>query len=341
MSDRLSSLDGGYQAGMLSLFPDAIDDRDILFQATNNAATQLRQTLTYNAQIIIVDDTTAFPDKGELRVGPAPGESGQYELIYYNNKTRNTFQELKRGFAGSQVNYWPANNSWVSNAVFAEHHNALKDAIVNIELDLGLQEDPDPDSLNGILKDQEVRFLAPKPLFRAYPIKGPPPLKVRFQNFTTGTIARFLWDFGDGGTSLERSPVHEYLSEGQYSVKLNVISTTGAQGIATKKNYILVSSEEAVPFFYVESIDNPYSLATADDMSTDPKEFIFVDQTDGDVVQRNWIFGDGNTHTEEDPDVHQISHIYAEPGEYVVTELVQFANGRLKRVQLPDPLIVL
>ena len=340
MSDRISSLDSGYATGDLSLFPLALDDKDVLFEATNNSFVFLKQTLTYNGKIIIVDDTSLFPDKGEIRVGPLPGEAGEYELIYYNKKTSNTFQDLKRGYAGSQVNYWPAITSCVSNSVSSEHHNAIKDAIINIEADLGVKNFPTAASLNGILKAQEVRFLAPKPLFRAYPIKGTPPLSVRFQNFTTGHIARYLWDFGDGGTSLEKSPIHTYVAEGTYTVKLNVVTTTGAQGVATKSNYILVSVDEAAPFFYVDSIDSPYSVATN---PTNPKEFIFVDQTDGDIVQRNWIFGDGATYTEQDPDVHQITHIYAEPSGpsgYIVTELIQFANGRLKKSQIP-PLVVL
>lgn len=341
MADRISSLDSGYRTGDLSLFPLALDDKDVLFEATNNSAVTLKQTLTYNGKIIVVEDTSSFPDKGELRVGPMPGEAGQYELIYYNKKTSNTFQELRRGYAGSTINYWPAKTSWVSNSVVAEHHNAIKDALINIETDLGVKENPDPESLNGILKRQEIRFLAPKPLFRAFPIKGPPSLRVRFQNFTTGHIARFLWDFGDGGTSLEKSPIHTYVAEGTYTVKLNVVTTTGAQGIATKVGYITVNEEESPPFFYVDSVDSPYSVQTAEEQSVDPKEFVFVDQTDGDIVQRNWIFGDGETYTQEDPDIHTINHIYSVPGSYIVTELIQFSNGRLKKCQLPEPLVVL
>lgn len=339
--DRISSLDDGYSTGMLSLFPESLDDKDVLFEATNNSSVALKQTLTYNGKIIVVEDTSSFPEKGELRIGPTPGESGEYELIYYNKKTTNTFQQLKRGYAGSKINYWPAVKSWVSNAVVAEHHNAIKDAIINIETDLGVKDFPEEQSLNGILKKQEIRFLAPKPLFRAYPIKGTPSLKVRFQNFTTGHIARFLWDFGDGGTSLEKSPTHTYIAEGKYTVKLNVVTTTGAQGVVTKTNYITVDTEESLPFFYVDSIDLPYSTQYANEHSVDPKEFVFVDQTYGDIVQRNWLFGDGETYTEQDPDIHQISHIYSSPGSYIVTELVQFSNGRLKKFQLPEPIVVI
>lgn len=339
--DRLSSLDQSYQTGDLSLYPQIIDDREVLYEATNNSWIVLKQTLSAKGQIIVVEDTTGFPDKGILRVGPPPGESGQYEMVYYNKKTGSTFQDLKRGFAGSLQSHWYAGKSYVSNSVAAEHHNAIKDAVINMEVNLGTRESPTSESLNGILKMQEIKFLAPKPLFRAFPIKGPSPMTVRFQNFTTGHTIRYLWDFGDGGTSLEKSPVHTYLAEGSYTVKLNVVTSTGAQGVATKRDYLLVSNDESPPFFYVDSIDEPYSARTATALGKIPKEFIFVDQTDGDIVQRNWVFGDNDAYTELDPDVHIQGHIYQEPGEYYVTELIQFANGRLKRIQLPDPLVVL
>ena len=344
MADRISSLDTAYESGMLSVFPEALDDKETLYEASNNAKVQLKHTLTFNGKRVIVEDTSAFPPVGILRIGPESGAASDYEEVFYAKKTGSTFEGLIRGFAGSRQGNWVAVQNYVSNAVFAEHHNAIKDAILNMERDIGEKEFPEADSLNGILKAQEVRFLAPKPLFRAFPIKGPAPLKVRFQNFSTGHIVRFLWDFGDGGSSLEKSPTHTYVAEGFYTVKLNVVTSTGAQGVATKVAYIEVNNDESVPFFYVESIDNPYSVKTATEIDVDPKEFVFVDQSDGDIVQRNWIFGDGTTYTETDPDNHEIRHIYTEPSGddgYIVSQLIQYANGRIKRVELPEPLIVL
>ena len=354
MSDRISSLDAGYQPGDLSLFPEVLDDRETMYLATNNSRTVLKQTLTYNGKIVIVESTEGFPPNGQIRIGPPPGVDGNFELIAYDKKTATTFQKLKRGFAGSTQSSWVGGGRFtVSNSVVADHHNSIKDAIINIEADLGVREFPDPLSLNGILKKQEVRFLAPKPLFRAYPIKGTPSLKVRFQNFSTGHVIRHLWDFGDGATSLEKSPIHTYTQEGVYTVKLNVVTSTGAQGIATKSDYITVSEDESIPFFYVDSVDNPYSIETASArtsgtlppdfvaVATEPKEFRFIDQTDGDIVQRNWIFGDGSNETQQDPDIHETSHVYTKPGEYIVTLLDVFSDGRLKRVELPEPLTVL
>jgi PKD repeat protein len=341
MTDRISSLDDGYLPGDLSIFPEAIDSKSSLFIATNNAKTKLIQTLTYNGKIIVVEDTSAFPPTGQLRIGPDIGEVGQFELVIYEAKTANTFQKLKRGYAGSKTFTWTPGNVYVTNPVAAEPHNAVKDCIINIEKDIGLRVSPDSESLNGILKAQEVRFLTPKPLFRVFPPKGPPPHTVRFQNFTTGHVVRYLWDFGDGSVSLEKNPIHTYVNEGLYTVRLTVITSTGAQGIATKTNYIEVNVDESVPFVYVESISQPYSTQTANANSTTAKEFVFVDQTDGDIVQRNWVFGDGEIETQEDPDNHSASHVYAKPGTYTVSLIVIFSNRRLKKVELPDPLVVL
>lgn len=348
--DRLSATDAGYKDGDLSIFPQAIDSPYILYTASNNSSTQLKQTLAYNGQVVVVDDATSFPSSGQIRVGSNLGD-GVYELIYYDKKVGNTFQNLKRGMAGTKQNYWAAKINYVTNPVAADYHNTIKDAIINIEKDLGVKDNPDPASLNGILKYQEQRFLTPKPLFRASFLSGAPPLNVRFQNFSTGDLIRYFWDFGDGITSIEESPNHIYKTEGIYTVSLNVITSTGAQGIVTKTNYINVSADAQTPFFYVDSTDNPYSVQTAAAMTvgeippyvpvpTQPKNFLFVDQSDGDIIQRIWIFGDNVSTTQSIPDIHDITHTYDVPGDYIVTLLLVYSTGQLTRVELPNPLTV-
>ena len=348
MAKRISASDSGYRSGDLSVFPEALDDFVTLYRVTNNATSKLKQTLSFNAKTVVVDSTAGFPANGIIRLGTVTGKPGAFEMIAYGSKTANTFKDLQRGFAGSRQSVWFVGDTLVTGCVAADQHNTVKDAVINMERNFGLRDNPDPESLNGILKSLEARFLAPKPLFRAFPTKGPPPLTVRFQNFSTGHIVRTLWDFGDGTNSIERSPTHVYASEGVYTVKLNVVAGTGAQGIATKTDYIEVNEDESIPFIYVDNVASPYSVETATRMTleglpTDPKQFMFVDQSDGDIVQRNWVFGDGESFTQDDPDIHTVEHIYQSPNPegYVVTCLIIFSNGRLKRVELTDPLIVL
>lgn len=348
MIQRNSSLDIGYTAGDLSIFPEAKDSKETLYEVKNNAETNLKQTLAYNGKYIIVDDNSTFPDKGLLRIGPPPGKAGAAELIYYDVKTNGVFKNIIRGFAGSRQNPWPI-GSWVTNAVISEVHNAEKDAIIQIEKNLGTQDNPSEESLNGILKSQEVRFLSPKAIFRATRLEGPPPLKVRFQNFSTGPLVRFLWDFGDGTTSVEKSPIHTYQAEGIYTVQLNVITSLGAQGITNKTNYIEVNKEKIIPFFYVKP------LVGYSNESAEPTVFNFVDQTDGDIVQRYWIFDgpgqvslngidwvsiDGTSYVQFDPNLHSIKYKYDKPGIYVPSLLILFENQTSKRAFLREELVV-
>ena len=354
MISRISSNDSGYKTGMLSNFPTVLDSKYQLYTATNNSQTVLTQSLTYNGKYVIVDDNTNFPDNGILRVGPPPGQPGVAEMIYYDNKTPGTFKNLIRGFAGSRQNPWPI-GSFVSNAVSAQYHNTKKDAIINIEADLGIQVLPDPNSLNGILKAQETRFLSPVPLFRSYPLKGPPPLTVRFQNFSTGPLIRYLWDFGDGSTSVEKSPVHTFINEGIYTIQLNIITALGAQGIVTKSNYITVNAEDNPQFFYVTP-NQGYSTQTAAKLTslgtpTQPTKFQFVDQTDGDIVQRYWIFGGAGQNNGEEvptqsiqqdnPNIHLTDYTYDAPGVYQPSLLILFENQDLRRSFLQGEITVL
>lgn len=347
--EKTTSLDLGYEVGDLSLYPAALDSKKQLYEVRNNAETTLKQSLTYTGKYVVVENNDKFPDSGILRVGPPHGEGGTAELIYYEKKSTGVFKDLIRGFAGSQRNPWPV-GSYVGNAVFAEIHNTLKDALINIETNLGVETQPDEESLNGILSAQERRFMAPRPLFRAYPIKGAPPLKVRFQNFSTGPLIRYLWDFGDGTTSVEKHPTHTYQKEGIYTVKLNVITSLGAQGITTKSNYIVVDDEEKIPFFYVTPAQG-YSRQTADSLDIDPTEFTFVDQTDGDIVQRYWIFDGPGKHDGEtveggsigefDPNIHTTTYVYDLPGTYEPSLLLLFESQKLKRAFLRDEITVL
>lgn len=322
MAERPSSADEGYVSGGLSLFPDALDDKDSLYEARNNAETKLKSGLSYNSKKIIVADTNSFPPKGLVRIGPPPGSPGEAELVYYGSKGDATFGDLIRGFAGSRQNQWPS-GSWVTNAVSAEPHNAVKDALINIERRVGLLNNPTDGTLHKRLKDMELKFLSPKPLFKAFPRRVKPGKPIRFQSLSEGSVVRHLWDFGDGSQSVEKNPVHSYSKEGTYTIKLHLITESGAQGISSKLNYITISEEESFGFFYALPVTGQ------------PRKFRFIDQTDGEIKQRFWVFGDGTEPAvQSDPNTHEITHTYSEAGLYEPSLLVSFANESVKRIFL-------
>lgn len=322
MADRPSSVDEGYISGGLSLFPDALDDKDSLYEVRNNAETKLKSSLSFNGKRIIAMDTSSFPPKGMVRIGPPPGSAGEAELVYYGSKGETTFGDLIRGFAGSRQNQWPS-GSWVTNAVTAEPHNAVKDALINIERRVGLIDSPADGTLHKRLRDMELKFLSPKPVFKAFPRRARPGRPIRFQSLSEGNVVRHLWDFGDGSQSVEKNPVHSYSKEGIYTIKLHLITNSGAQGISSKLNYVTVSEEDNLGFFYVLPV------------SGQPRTFRFIDQTDGNIKQRFWVFGDDSEPVvQDDPNAHEITHTYSEEGSYEPSLLVSFANESVRRVFL-------
>lgn len=316
---RISSFDENYISGALSVFPKAKDSWGTLYEASNEAITTLKHTLTPSSKYIVVENTEKFPFTGILKI-ESPFRKGEFEIIYYSAKVNNQFHGLQRGFAGHKTYTWmPGSN--VSLPVMAEHHNALKDAILNIEKKIGLPNKPEKDSVLGMLKTLEDRWLNPKASFRAYPKNGNAPLTVKFNNISNGNITRVLWDFGDGHFSTEKNPIHTYEKKGNFTVKLSVVSDKETQGIVEKENYIIVNENELTVFAYSKKINN--------------NQFEFIDLTpEENIIERYWLFGDGKEETIKGKYNHTIIHKYDRIGEYSPKLSIRLKNNKLIRFNL-------
>jgi hypothetical protein len=86
---------------------------------------------------------------------------------------------------------------------------------------------------------------------------GYAPLVVQFNDTSTGGPTSWSWDFGDGGTSLERNATHTYASAGIYDVSLTVANFMGSN-TTMKEGYIEVRPE-ITPEVYTYSITNTFS----------------------------------------------------------------------------------
>lgn len=83
---------------------------------------------------------------------------------------------------------------------------------------------------------------APSVGFVATPTRGAPPLTVQFSDRTEGGPTAWLWTFGDGATSTEQNPTHEYLAQSDYSVSLTVTWADGKQASKLGASMIQVGS---------------------------------------------------------------------------------------------------
>lgn len=69
---------------------------------------------------------------------------------------------------------------------------------------------------------------APTAAFTAASISGN---NVQFIDQSTGNPTSWAWDFGDGGTSTQRNPQHNYAAPGNYAVRLTVSNAGGSNEI--------------------------------------------------------------------------------------------------------------
>lgn len=123
------------------------------------------------------------------------------------------------------------------------------------------------------------------------------------------------WDFGDGTTSSEWSPFHQYQTDGSYRVSLTVITYDGRE--ATIEREIVVSTPPPVASFD----PNPYNPSTFDTVyfsnwSYDPACYWCA-------MSAAWDFGDGASSSEWSP-----SHQYSADGDYTVNLTVTTTDGR-------------
>jgi PKD repeat protein len=88
--------------------------------------------------------------------------------------------------------------------------------------------------------------IAPVADFAADPQSGLAPLTVAFTDLSVNSPTSWLWDFGDGGGSVEQNPTHVYADAGSYTVSLTAMNAGGADS-EVKADYIVVISPDVTP----------------------------------------------------------------------------------------------
>jgi PKD repeat protein len=119
------------------------------------------------------------------------------------------------------------------------------------------------------------------------------PLAVRFADESVGLIDAWLWEFGDGETSVDQNPAHIYGTVDTFTVTLVVSGQSGADTL-TRPDYITVTDPPPVADFEADTTWGFYPLAVQ-----------FTDRSSGVITSWSWNFGDGGTSTERHP-----SHTY-------------------------------
>jgi PKD repeat protein len=152
--------------------------------------------------------------------------------------------------------------------------------------------------------------------FVADPTSGYIPLQVTFTDLSQNNPTVWKWEFGDGGSSADKNPVHIFTEAGTYSVTLNVSNSAGSDQI-TKPNYIYAN--KTLPIADFEAV--PTSGMA-------PLTVQFTDLSIGDPDRWLWDFGDNNKSEEQNP-----SHVFVNPGVYSVSLTVWNSAGMAQKIK--------
>ncbi len=130
-------------------------------------------------------------------------------------------------------------------------------------------------------------------------------LRALFTDASTNTPTRWAWDFGDGGTSTQQNPSHNFSTGGTYNVTLTASNNGGS---SSKTKFVTVSLGTP-PVASFEATPNALNVAFTDTSTNTPTSW-------------SWEFGDGGTSTLQNP-----SHTYAAAGSYTVALTASNAAG--------------
>lgn len=149
-----------------------------------------------------------------------------------------------------------------------------------------------------------------------FPTSGYAPLEVAFQSTGGGgRPSSWAWDFGDGNTSTEEHPIHEYTTPGIYDVTLVVENAAGADTM-TRYEYVTAL---AVPQ------TAPVASFTLDVAAGTAPLTVTITNTSTNLVAPSylWDFGDGEGSGEADPG----THTYTDAGSYTLSLTIVDVGG--------------
>lgn len=148
---------------------------------------------------------------------------------------------------------------------------------------------------------------------RYLPVSGCKSLPVTFNTFTSGQMATYLWDFGDGYTQTTTTPTinHLYTSFGKFLPKVIMEDPSGCKIPLAGIDTVYVSGASA-KFGFDKDLFCDFGTVNFSDSTTnnDP------------IISRLWKFGDGGT----SPLVSPV-HNYLTPGLYTVQLIIVTQAG--------------
>ncbi|MDO8303720.1 MAG: PKD domain-containing protein, partial [Sedimentisphaerales bacterium] len=163
---------------------------------------------------------------------------------------------LSSALGGIKTYHWDFGDGTFSNLPQPSHtYNAAGKYTVSLTVS------DDPNDPNASVTETKTNFITVgqtpelRAEFTAPSRFGPDKTNVYFEDQSTGDITSWHWDFGDGTTSDQRSPLHVYAIPGPYTVSLTV---SGADGNSTETETAFVYNLIGLIFTDNTFIEKPH-----------------------------------------------------------------------------------
>lgn len=128
----------------------------------------------------------------------------------------------------------------------------------------------------------------------------------QFTDNSSGMIDQKTWDFGDGNTSTQTNPTHQFTAEGTFNVCLIAENQFGQD----------TSCQTLV-------VENLFPDAAFTATQEGIGQYSFEDMTGNDVSAWQWAFGDGSSSNEQNP-----NHQFLQEGTFTVCLIASNAFGQ-------------
>jgi gliding motility-associated-like protein len=165
-----------------------------------------------------------------------------------------------------------------------------------------------------LTRRQYIRLDAPDAAFGLSRRQGCTGADISFQDLsqTDTSIIGWLWDFGDGTTSLTPNPTHRYIQAGSYTVSLTITDAKGCIDTEVLPQAVRISDGPAVAFTLSDTAGCAPLLVQFNDASSSPTGL------------RSWQWQLGNGSQAQGPNP---SRSYGIPGRYPIRLVVTDSSG--------------
>lgn len=160
--------------------------------------------------------------------------------------------------------------------------------------------------------EQEISVSDPIPSFLPQPAITCPGSPVTFVSTSTGSGLEYIWNLGDGNSSVAANPVHAYADTGAYDVSLTITDTYGCTRTVSQPGAVYVQD-----LFADFTADTTFAACPPLNVNFSanndfPHPGIFFE----------WDFGDGSSGNQPDP-----SRVFTQPGNYDIQLIVGTPYG--------------